>query len=178
MRVKKKLTGLAAALCVLLVALPFMGMTAWADGPQTGGLGDELADDTIVTADIAASIITSVTASHDFGSIPAGAAHEDLAAITANVRSNVVYSMDVHALSNMTKGLDSIAIANLEIKGGDLASYTDMTLTSRGIHIIVGAAVPATDTGTDHSFDLQLTPPSNTPAGADYTTTLRFTTFQ
>jgi hypothetical protein len=164
--------------CLVLLALPFMGMTALADGPQTGGVGDELTDDTTVTADIQASIITTITAAHDFGSIPAGTATENLAAIAANVRSNVVYSMDVHALTNMVKGADSIPIANLDIKGGDLVAYTDMTLTARGIHILVAEAIPGSDAGTDYNFDLKLTPPSNTPAGADYTTTLRFTTFQ
>ncbi len=178
MKVKKKMLAVVLGACLLLALLPLMAVTAWADGPHTGGTGNELTDDTTVKCTIQASIITTIDASHDFGSIPAGSATENLAAIAANVRSNVVYSMDVHALSDFTKGLDTFSVTTLEIKGGDLGSYTAMSLTSRAIHILVNKAVPATDAGTDYSFDLRLTPPSQTPAGADYTTTLRFTTYQ
>ncbi len=178
MRVKKKTVGIALAGCLLLLLLPLMSVTAWADGPKTGGTGDELVDDTTVTCTIEQSIITTILGSYDFGSIPAGSATERLGAITANVRSNVVYNMDVHALGNFTKGSDTINISALEIKGGDLATYNVMTLTARGIHILVDEPIPATDAGTNYAFDLKLTPPSQTPAGADYTTTLRFTTYQ
>ena len=178
MRARKRLIWVVFGSCLLLVLLPLMSVVAWADGPHTGGTGDLLTDDTVVTADIQASIITNILSSYDFGSIPAGIATEKTSAITANVRSNVVYNMDVHALGDFTKGSDTIPIGSLEIKGGDLGTYTIMTLTVRGIHILVTEPVPATDAGTNYAFDLKLTPPSQTPAGADYTTTLRFTTYQ
>ncbi|MCL4368951.1 MAG: hypothetical protein M1337_07270 [Actinobacteria bacterium] len=178
MKVKKKILVVVLGACLLLALLPLMAVTAWADGPHTGGTGDELTDDTTVTATIQASIITTISSSYDFGSIPAGTATARTGAIDANVRSNVVYSMDVHALGNFIKGLDTMGITALAIKGGALLTYTTMTLTSRGIHILVDEPVPETDAGTDYAFDLQLTPPSETPAGADYTTTLQFTTYQ
>ncbi len=178
MRARKRWMWVALGSCLLLILLPLMAATAWADGPHTGGTGDELTDDTVVTADIQAGIITTITAAYDFGSIPAGVATEALAAISANVRSNVVYSMDVHAVGDFAKGLDTMPISALEIKGGALAAYTTMTLVSRGIHILVSESVPATDAGTDYDFDLKLTPPSQTPAGADYSATLTFTTYQ
>lgn len=178
MRTRKRWMWVVLGSCLLLILLPLMAVTAWADGPHTGDPGDELTDNTVVTADIQAGIITTISSAYDFGSVPAGVSTEALAAISANVRSNVVYSMDVHAQGDFTKGLDTMAISALEIKGGALAGYTTMTAVSRGIHILVDELVPATDAGTDYAFDLRLTPPSQTPAGADYTTTLTFTTYQ
>lgn len=177
MKARKKIAMMAVSACVALLLLPVMAVVAHADGPHSGGPGEELTDNTTVTATVQATLITAITPSVDFGSVPAGMSTEMLGSIDANVRGNVVYSMDVHALSDFVKGGDTMDISALEIKGGDLAGYSAMTLTVRGLSMLLNKPVPGSELGQDYSFDLQLTPPSNAPAGA-YATTLCFTTYQ
>jgi hypothetical protein len=167
--------------CLLLVLLPLMSVVARADGPKSGA-GQKLTGNTTVSVDIQESIVTSILVSCDFGSVPAGTATEASVEVSyvkdANVQNKLAYSMDVHVLGDFTNGVDAMPISALKINGGDLHGYTTTVLTSRGIHILVDGAVPATDADPDYSFDLKLTPPSQMPAGADYTTTLQFTSYQ
>ncbi len=177
MKTKKRMLMIAVTAIVALLLLPVMAVVAHADGPKTGGPGDELVDDTTVTATIQATLITTITSAVDFGDIPAGVPTEMAGSISANVRGNVVYNMDVHGLGDFAKGLDTMPISCLEIRGGDLGVYTPMTLVVQGISLLANEPVPGSDLGVDYSFDLQMTPPSNAPAGT-YDTTLRFTTYQ
>ncbi len=167
--------------CLLLVLLPLMSVVAWADGPKSG-TGQKLTGNTTVTVDIQQSIVTSILVSCDSGSVPAGTATEASVEVSYEINSHVwnklAYSMDVHVLGDFTNGVGSMPISALKRKGGDLHGCTTIALTSRGIHILVGGTVPASDADPDFSFDLKLTPPSQMPAGADYTTTLQFTSYQ
>ena len=174
MKKRRILVSIAVIASAILLMMP----VALAGGPDTGEPGHELQDDTTVSCAIKQTLITSITPSVDFGEIPAGTATEKLLAISANVRGNVTYSMDVHGLADFSDGgtpPNTMPIGSLAIKGGDIG-WTAMTLTSRGINILLNKAVPGSDAGTTWQYDLKMTPPSQTPA-ATYNATLRFTTY-